>query len=129
MACKTSIVAIGFLLAIISVFSSVTVNADGIWAKLSGKIIGGPLRFNGAVNFGVANRRGKDSGRLNTGSRCLGNAWINILFSRGGGTMKCKNGLSTKYTFSLSSRFPVKGMGKGVVNDGRKAVFTINPLQ
>ena len=119
----------GCFFATTLIFSPAMSKAAGIWAKLSGKVVGSSIGFKGYVNIGVTSRRGKVIGKLNTGSKCRGKVWINILFSRGGGTMMCKNGLSMKYTFSLSSRVPVRGKGRGELADGRNAIFTISPVQ
>ena len=119
----------GFFFVATLILSPTTLKAAGIWAKLSGKIVGGSMGFKGVVNIGIASRRGKVIGSLSTGSKCTGKVWINILFSRGGGTMMCRNGLSMKYTFSLNSRVPVQGKGRGKLADGRNAIFTISPVQ
>lgn len=99
-----------------------------IWANISGKIIGGSLRFNGISELNLISRVGKISGKLNNGFKCRGRMKINLLFSRGNGHLSCGNKLSGKFTFTLSSRIPVRGTGKGKTKDGRKVIFTISPL-
>lgn len=101
--------------------------AAGIWARVSGKVIGSSIRFDGWVNFSLLTRKGKATGKLNDGSGCRGISWINIRFSHGGGNLKCRNGLSAIFKFTLSSRYPIRGMGNGTLADGRKLSLKISP--
>jgi len=118
---------IGFLSIYLAQPGEVMAQSSGIWAKISARIIGGSTRFDGYVNFSAISRRGKVTGKLNNGSKCRGKAKINILFSRGSGTLRCDNGLSGKYAFTLSSRFPIRGQGRGALKDGRKVTLKISP--
>lgn len=122
-----SLLSAGLLFAVSAHINSASAQNSGIWAKISARIVGGTVRFNGYANFNIASRRGKVNGKLNTGSACSGVAKINILFSRGNGTLRCDNGLAGKYKFTLSSRFPIRGKGSGTLKDGRKAVLIISP--
>ena len=101
--------------------------AARIWAKITGRVIGSPIRLNGWVNFNLLTRKGKLTGKLNNGASCSGNSWMNITFSKGGGNGKCSNGLSAKFKFTITSRFPIRGKGKGKLADGRKVILKISP--
>lgn len=102
-------------------------NAAGIWAKVSGRVVGSSIRFKGWVNLSILTRKGKVTGNLNDRTECGGTAWISLSISHGGGKLKCDNGLSAKFKFKLSSRFPIRGKGSGRLADGRKLLLKISP--
>lgn len=81
----------------------------------------------GSITMGVISRRGKLSGRTSTGIRCWGRTRLNASLSRGSGSMRCKDGRSGKFSYTLSSRFPPRGKGRGRLKSGKKVFFRISP--
>ncbi len=102
--------------------SITTVNAKfDAWSpgdseKMTGRIKVNVLTFSGTVR-----------GRTTKGVRCKGAVTVNLLFSGGSGQMKCTDGRTGKFTYTLTSSLPPRGTGIGKMSSGKTVKFRIRP--
>ena len=84
--------------------------------KMAGRIKVNVLSFSGVV-----------TGRTTKGVKCKGTVTLNILFDGGTGQMRCNDGRTGKFTYTLTSSLPPRGTGKGKMSNGKVVNFRITP--
>lgn len=117
---QASMVATAILALFISVQSDVAPAASRFRVNLTGIVVDSNLRLSGIAYFGFFERRGSINGRLDDGTKCDGSAKLNIIFSRGIGSIQCENGLFLKFKFSVTSIIPISGRGSGIFQTVQK---------
>jgi len=105
---------------LISVQADVALTESRFRVNLTGIVVDSNLRLSGIAYFGFFERRGSINGHLDDGTKCDGSAKLNIIFSRGIGSIQCENGLFLKFKFSVTSIIPISGQGSGIFQTAQK---------
>ena len=122
---------ISIAIVAVALLTTVTqVLAQGLFtrrASFFGWMPGSKETMRGSITMSAITLSGTIRGKTNKGIKCVGRARINAALNRGKGSMRCGDGRSGTFSYTLSSRLPPRGKGKGRLKTGERVLFRISP--